>query len=125
MKQEIKDRWVAALRSGEFKQGRNCLRMDDLFCCLGVLTELYVREVGAEWREVSLSGRMTLKDSGVYYIPPAVCAWAGMNDSNPHVIKSPELNSPELRMPAAYLNDKGMSFAEIADAIERTPTDNL
>lgn len=38
MKQAEKDAWVAALRSGEFKQGQQALqRPDNTFCCLGVL----------------------------------------------------------------------------------------
>lgn len=28
--------WVAALRSGEYKQGKGCLHNDGKFCCLGV-----------------------------------------------------------------------------------------
>ena len=41
MNPEIKDRWVAALRSGEYKQGTGRLRrVNDTFCCLGVLCDL-------------------------------------------------------------------------------------
>jgi len=34
----FKEKWVAALRSGEFKQGRGklCNMTDNTFCCLGV-----------------------------------------------------------------------------------------
>jgi hypothetical protein len=40
MKRELRDRWVAALRSGEYKQGRDQLRTPGgSFCCLGVLAE--------------------------------------------------------------------------------------
>lgn len=35
-----KDRWVAALRSGKYKQGFETLHPDDTFCCLGVLCDL-------------------------------------------------------------------------------------
>lgn len=38
---EWKKKWVKALRSGEYKQGRTKLRsLDDKFCCLGVLCNL-------------------------------------------------------------------------------------
>jgi hypothetical protein len=38
MNAELKHKWLEALRSGEFKQGRRQLRSaDDSFCCLGVL----------------------------------------------------------------------------------------
>lgn len=33
---EFKAKWVAALRSGEYKQGRMSLRNRDGYCCLGV-----------------------------------------------------------------------------------------
>lgn len=34
---KLKERWIAALRSGEFKQGRAALFKDGKYCCLGVL----------------------------------------------------------------------------------------
>lgn len=47
--QETKDKWIAALRSGEYKQGNSRLRYDDelgsSFCCLGVLCEVMGKEV--------------------------------------------------------------------------------
>jgi len=36
----VAQKWVKALRSGKYKQGRNRLRKKDRFCCLGVLCEL-------------------------------------------------------------------------------------
>jgi hypothetical protein len=35
---EFKAKWIAALRSGEYKQGQNmlCNRYDNSYCCLGV-----------------------------------------------------------------------------------------
>lgn len=34
---ELREKWVAALRSGEYKQGKGLLRHADEYCCLGVL----------------------------------------------------------------------------------------
>jgi hypothetical protein len=34
--QEIKDKWLAALRSGKYQKGRRALYTDGKFCCLGV-----------------------------------------------------------------------------------------
>lgn len=43
---------VTALRSGEYQQGRMVLRTyNDKFCCLGVATDLYIKDVGGEWKE--------------------------------------------------------------------------
>jgi hypothetical protein len=41
MKREIRDKWVAALRSGRYKQGRAVLKRNGThYCCLGVLAEI-------------------------------------------------------------------------------------
>ena len=37
MPQELKEKWVEALRSGEYKQGLGVLQVGGRFCCLGVL----------------------------------------------------------------------------------------
>lgn len=41
MKAEVKAQWIAALLSGDYKQGKHVLRTDtDEYCCLGVLCEV-------------------------------------------------------------------------------------
>lgn len=40
MNEDIKRRWVEALRSGEYPQARDYLHSEDGFCCLGVLCKL-------------------------------------------------------------------------------------
>ncbi len=41
MNPEVKAKWVAALRSGKFTQGRSALKtVDGGYCCLGVLCEI-------------------------------------------------------------------------------------
>ncbi len=40
MNAEIKNRWAAALLSGNYKQGQGSLRVCDNFCCLGVLCDV-------------------------------------------------------------------------------------
>ena len=37
MNKELKEKWLTALRSGEYKQGFNYLKKDDCHCALGVL----------------------------------------------------------------------------------------
>lgn len=37
MEAGLKRRWLVALRSGRYKQGRQWLRADGKYCCLGVL----------------------------------------------------------------------------------------
>ena len=48
MNKEVKELWLKALRSGEYKQGRNYLEYTDplygkKYCCLGVLCDLAVK----------------------------------------------------------------------------------
>lgn len=40
MDAELKKKWVDALRSGEYQQGRHALRSGNGYCCLGVLCEV-------------------------------------------------------------------------------------
>ena len=47
MKKEIAERWVSALRSGEYKQGKLYLKSENGYCCLGVLCDI----LGVEWKE--------------------------------------------------------------------------
>jgi hypothetical protein len=49
MNPEIKARWVAALRSGEYQQTTGNLRTENGFCCLGVLCDLHSKATGIEW----------------------------------------------------------------------------
>ena len=48
MNPELKSRWIAKLRSGEYLQGKGALRKrgeeQDTFCCLGVLCEIAVED---------------------------------------------------------------------------------
>ena len=40
MNKELRNKWVTALRSGEYKQGRKQLYHAGRFCCLGVLADI-------------------------------------------------------------------------------------
>ena len=42
MDQEVRDKWIAALRSGEYTQANSELRFEDSkeMCCLGVLCDI-------------------------------------------------------------------------------------
>jgi hypothetical protein len=53
MKAELKQKWIAALRSGEYKQGKGVLRTtEDRFCCLGVLCNLIAPDGWGETKVV-------------------------------------------------------------------------
>ena len=52
MTPELKQKWVDALRSGKYRQGREYLHRkrdsEDTYCCLGVLHDVS----GGEWAEI-------------------------------------------------------------------------
>lgn len=96
MDAELKRKWVEALRSGEYKQGRGELLNDEgAYCCLGVLCAMQGEHAGL-LRNVTV------------FVPPVsragllgyAHALARMNDGSDDGVQRP------------------MSFAEIADYIE-------
>lgn len=106
MKKEIKERWVAALRSGNFRQAQGYLSKNGGYCCLGVLCELAAEDGVVEKGERDEFS--TLYDEEGYVLPPAVIAWAGVED---------EYGRDSLGL--AEKNDHGTPFNEIADIIEK------
>ena len=121
MNQDIKQRWIDALRSGQYQQGIDCLRdAQDRFCCLGVLCDLYVKdndEPGSEacWERVPDGDdfRYCLHNM-VGVLPEEVKRWAEMDKANPYV-RRPDHPLTSL----AALNDTGrVTFDDIATVIE-------
>ena len=49
MRAEIKDRWLQALRSGNYPKGSDVLRDVIGYSALGVLCDLYLKEVAKDW----------------------------------------------------------------------------
>jgi hypothetical protein len=106
MNQEIKANWVAALRSGDYKQGAGKLRaVSNNFCCLGVLCDLAVKEGVGEWELYMLDG--SVYKFGRYTGSPSdkLHEWANLPMSSVGILTK--------------MNDQqGKSFNEIADYIE-------
>lgn len=98
--------WVDALRSGEFAQCRSELRKGDgSLCAGGVACELYRRATGrGEWTDAGFA----TYDKGIFpFFPPdEVLEWIGDADDYGLVKR------------ATKLNDRGLSFAAIADEID-------
>lgn len=97
MDADLKDRWLAALRSGTYAQGQGNLRDATGFCCLGVLCDLVDPD---GWRSPDLSG--------AYY-------WHGCR-----LIPKEIALDVDYMMTLSGMNDSGSSFSEIADEIEGT-----
>jgi hypothetical protein len=102
MNPTVKAAWLAALRSGEYEQGRGRLRVGDTYCCLGVLADLYY---SGQW-ERSKKLKMWVAGGKAGYPPTDVREWA---DLDGHAIRK-----------LAEMNDQGKAtFKEIAAYIER------
>lgn len=116
MNPDVKARWVAALRSGVYRQGDARVLNDGNggFCCLGVLCDLFAKDAGVGWEPSA--GAKQLVGGGIYYPPPFVRDWAFFHEDRfPVAIAG-------IRASVAIHNDgvgcERRSFAEIADAIE-------
>lgn len=112
MKKSVMKKWVAALRSGEFKQVQMSLNRDGKHCCLGVLCDLalvdgYVECDFSGPTYITLYGERNRR--GV--LPEEVMKYSGIGDSIGVIRK--------LDTDLASLNDSGKSFSEIADIIEK------
>lgn len=130
MKADVKTAWVAALRSGEFQQGREALVTiaDDgtpKYCCLGVLCELAARaNVIPHATAYDLRVGVMEYDGMIEFLPDAVVKWADLVDESPTVIVLDDSDDPEVDGPVeqleslAELNDGNRTFAEIAGWIE-------
>ena len=99
MNQELKAKWVAALRSGKYKQGKMRLRSEngEAYCCLGLLCEIEGGMSDGEWEIKRYSFDVgTILDAGLH---------SPGQDRSPAKI-------------LADMNDSGKTFAEIADHVE-------
>lgn len=115
MKQRIGEMLVRALRSREYDQSRYGLHdQSGGFCVNGILCELHRLECGGEWVDSQLHG-----DDDMYYLgqdsalPTEVIDWAEVagNGSDSVIIDGSSL-------PLFIHNDRGIPFAQLADAIE-------
>lgn len=149
MNPRIKRLWIKALESGKYKQTKGVLRgrglsatnpttieLEEGFCCLGVLTDLYIKETKKlEWIEEEfgtfrLFTKSTLGDYSfpniVSYLPKEVCDWAEISqkiakkgDSNSFNIKTishmKELDNRTL----GSINDASTTFKETIKEIKK------
>jgi len=121
MKKKIAEKWVEALRSGKYKQGRHALKYKTKagvtrHCCLGVLCELYQKEHKVKLKTGVLSGTEELRSCKLTKfnecnatLPEKVMTWSGMMTDDGSLPDNTTL---------AHKNDYGYSFEVIADLIE-------
>lgn len=112
--------WVEALRSGEYVQAHGALRVDGQFCCLGVACEVFRERAGmGSWLN---DGFTTGGVPETSTLPVDVSDWFGFTVDSSLLRDNPEIESPTgEKWAAAEANDThDWTFAQIADAIERT-----
>lgn len=119
MNKELVDKWVAALRSGEYKQTESVLFDGTGYCCLGVLCKVVQDPIFHEDKK-----RYQWFDATAV-VPVQIKEMVGLN-SNVGEYTPPNNSSSNnsLRMSESlvHLNDrKRLTFNEIADIIESRP----
>lgn len=118
MNPEVKARWVAALRSGEYRQGLARALNDGNggFCCLGVLCDLYAKEFGEQWAARKYHKDCVALLGNWAYPPNEVREWAGFHEDHQPVEIGAHKQSVAVHNDGVSVPRR--SFAELADAIE-------
>jgi len=75
MNPEIKTLWLAWLRDPKNKQGQYKLHIEDSFCCLGGLCDIYLKEKGRKWDNPSDNIKSIGDEKN--YLPKEIAEWAG------------------------------------------------
>ena len=147
MKKEIADMWCDALRSGEYKQVKGTLcgiRKDGEvgYCCLGVLTDLYIKDRRAKKKGLGFSNFDELSgehdndynckplwdiDGSRGSLPESVARWAGFDidknfswDTGGFEVDGDEIIDLATMNDGEYpSNGRGASFRTIANTIEK------
>lgn len=121
-------KWVTALRSGEYEQTKGVLKNDNGFCCLGVATDVYMKECGGTWsKSAQFFGNEPNPRSGYLFddyegerLPREVRDWLGIQDADPELLTG-RSGEYEPHLPATSLNDEEeWTFEQIAQAIKET-----
>jgi hypothetical protein len=108
MTQELKNKWLEALRSGEYKQDKGILRsIKDNYCCLGVLCD--ISGLGT-WIAEPLSDAFKYMENDSSGSNSTAFLPAG-------VLEKIKMTNVQLEL--ASMNDCGIKFSEIADWIEK------
>lgn len=144
MKADIKQEWIDALRSGEFKQGAGDLHqvrpigvggeIEERFCCLGILSVMCKNAGAVTSNEAERVGTVVAygEKGETAYLPTEVIAWAGLEYTGKRTFQGSGVEEvrgiidigtkkknfhDEINL--SRMNDTGASFEEIADVIEQ------
>lgn len=117
-----REKWIAALRSGKYKQGKGCLFDGENHCCLAVASEVYAEDTG--------NGKFVLEDGGYYFVEGNSCSknyliasvmdYFGLSTMRGDFKTNVETEYVYYKN-LSSINDNGKTFEEIADVIESEP----
>lgn len=128
MEKKIADKWIAALRSGKYTQGKKTLKTaNGDMCCLGVLCDVYNPNGWSSKVEEFSPTSDTIVQFNCYvtgsgseassFLPGEVVAWADMKTSIGTIATDPSFREG---VDLAELNDfRDYNFDKIADVIEK------
>lgn len=114
MNPEVKTKWLEALRSGNYFQGKEHLKVESggvtRHCCLGVLCEVAIADgLDLDVKKVNQTYEF---DTAAASLPIVVQDWSGILSG------LGDFYNTGVATNLAFLNDRGQSFASIADVIE-------
>jgi len=113
MLNENAKKWVAALRSGEYKQIQNRLGDPNGHCCLGVACEVAIENGVPLKKELQASGFYRYGNDRAS-LPAIVQTWLGLaSDSGVYNLEDRSLIVDN--------DSREYTFAQIADTIESEP----
>lgn len=114
---EAQEKWLQALESGQYKQGKDVLRDDeDCFCCLGVACDLFIPETVDQGGYGYWYGEGADCEDSV--APKSVVEKLHLLSQNGKIAGRDEY---EPNSCLAQLNDNGQTFKQIAAFIRENP----
>jgi len=122
MDKELRDKWVEALRSGKYKQGKAKLAEKNTdgsfsYCCLGVLCDV----ANLKYIVDKASGTNGIIEAKAYYINDERHRSFAFLPLDPRFqnIWENVMSCDSMEQHLITMNDEGSTFEEIADWIEK------
>jgi hypothetical protein len=118
----VKEKWIEALRSGDYEQGKGALSIAGTYCCLGVLCDLAVKDgvsIIVSEEESALGKGKVFYDGRADLPPKSVADWAFPgHDRDKWTVDGLWHIDMDHHLP--HLNDaQNWSFEQIADLVEQ------
>lgn len=118
-------KWLAALRSGKYRQGYGHLRKNDRFCCLGVACDIFQDHLDVRaynYDTIPYLYKPRKKGNGAFssvVLPENIKNMLKLHTNDGKVLNNLRLSNGDEVDSLADLNDSGhASFNQIADFIE-------